>query len=45
MGIKSPKNRQTHYHPGNGQKLTVDKVDSFMYGNNVPYLITQYGGP
>ena len=43
MGIKKPK-IANHYHP-NGQKLTADKVDSFMYGNNKRYLITQYGGP
>lgn len=43
MGIKKLKNRQTYYHSETGKKLTVDKLDSFMYGNNKPYLITQYG--
>ena len=43
MGIKKLKNRQTYYHSETGQKLTVDKLETFMYGNNKPYLITQYG--
>tara|TARA_Y100000114_G_C11622004_1_gene260121 strand:- start:117 stop:365 length:249 start_codon:yes stop_codon:yes gene_type:complete len=43
MGIKKLKNRQTYYHSETGKKLTVDKLETFMYGNNKPYLITQYG--
>ena len=43
MGVKKLKNRQTYHHPESGNKLTVDKLETFMYGNNKPYLITQYG--